>query len=187
MLRGRIPAAGAGGRRNGAVTHPQHPPRAEEDAIAYSDSIDRALKTHKSRSRVVSAVILVVGLLAVAAILLSGDRRRERAAHKVMVGDDSTAVAQLMGEPASVCPTGTLQHLGSRFPGGTPRLTRDAVQERLRQETARRWIYPDDGASTGCDARAGDTEIGFGRDGHVLWLVPVTGRETVVLPDTISI
>jgi hypothetical protein len=78
-------------------------------------------------------------------------------------------------------------HLASRFPGGTPRLTRDAVQERLRLETARRWIYPADAGRTGCTPHRGDVEIGFGRDGRVLWLVPVTGRETVVIPDTISI
>jgi hypothetical protein len=179
------------GRRPSYATQPSrtrnHPPRAEEDIIAYSDSIDRALKTHKPRSRVVSAVILGVGLLVVAAVLLSGGRRRERAAHKVMVGDDSASVAQLLGEPRQVCPTGNLLHLAARFPGGTPRVTRDAVQERLRLETARRWVYSSKTGRTGCTARTGDIEIGFGRDGRVLWLVPVTDRETVVIPDSISI
>ena len=163
---------------------PVRAPKREEETIAH-DPIDRALRTHLSRSRLVSAGILLLGLLAVAAILLSADRRRERAASRLAVGDDSTAVARTMGGSPVRCPTGTLAHLYESFPGGTPRPTREAALERLRLGTAARWIYPDDGEGAGCTARSGDTEVGLGRDGRVLWVVPVTGREFVEAPDTI--
>ena len=129
-------------------------------------------------------MILLLGLAVVAVIMLSGDRRRERAANRVMVGDDSTAVAGLLGPRPVRCPAGNLAHLYDRFPGGTPRTTRESALERLRLGTSARWIYPDDRGSTACTARSGDTEIGLGRDGRVLWVIPVTERETLVLPDT---
>ena len=135
----------------------------------------------------VSAVILLLGLAIVAAVLLSGDRRRERAASSVAVGDDSAAVIQRLGAQPIRCPTGNMLHVESRFPGGTPRTTREAVQERLRLHTAQRWIYPGEARGSGCTPLGGDTEIGFGRDGRVLWLVPVSGRDMIVLPDTVSI
>ena len=78
-----------------------------------------------------------------------------------------------------------MAHLNDRFQGGTPRVARDATLAWMRRETVARWIYPDDGGRSGCTPRGGDAEIGLGRDGSVIWLVPITGRKTLVLPDTI--
>ena len=133
----------------------------------------------------VSAVILALGLLAVLAILFSGDRRRERAASQVLPGDDSTLVVQRLGPPPVRCPVGTLAHLNDRFQGGTPRVTRESTLAWMRRETTARWIYPDDADERGCTPAQGAAEIGLGRQGQVVWTVPVHGRKTLVLPDTI--
>ncbi|HEX2204608.1 MAG TPA: hypothetical protein VHG91_14965 [Longimicrobium sp.] len=178
------------GRRNGpfgpgTATLQPRAPSAREAKIPASNPIDRALQTDKGRSRAVSAGILLLGLLIAAAILLSGDRRRERAASKIQLGDDTTAVVSALGPPAARCPPGQMTHLYDRFQGGTPRVARDAALARMRRETATRWIYPDDRGRNDCTPHDGDAEIGLDRDGRVVWLVPVTGRKTLVLPDTI--
>jgi hypothetical protein len=171
---------------------PQHPPipwdyrrgsSREEAAIAttWDRSIDQALKTHKARSRLLSLVILLLGLIVAAAILLSSGRRRERAANRIRLGDDSSAVVALLGAPAHRCPAGTLAHLVGRFPGGTPRVTIDASRGELREATAARWIYPDSRRGS-CAPNRGDVEVGLDRQGKVLWIVPVHGRKTLVLP-----
>ncbi len=127
-----------------------------------------------------SLAILLLGLLVAAAILLSSGRRRERAANRVKLGDDSTAVVALLGAPPHRCATGTLGHLVGRFPGGTPRVTIDASLGELREQTAARWVYPDGRGS--CAPGKGDVEVGLDRAGKVLWVVPVHGRKTLVLP-----
>src|SRR5215207_4491340 len=163
-------------RRGGLPDRCHTRPRrsAKEEKIATrSNPIDRALKTHKSRSRMVSAAILAVGVLVVLAVLLSPGRRRERAAGELAFGEDSTTVLERMGDSPRRCPTGTLEHVYDAFEGAIPRQTREAVLERMRRETATRWIYP---GRNGCTPRRGDVEIGFDRDGRVLWIVPSTRR-----------
>lgn len=128
----------------------------------------------------VSAGILLIGLLAAAAILLSSGRRQERAANRIKVGDDSTAVVALLGQPGQRCAPGSMAHLTERFPGGTPRLTIENMLGRFRVDTAARWVYPDDEGG-GCAPDEGDVEVGIDRNGKVLWLVP--RRKNLVAPE----
>ena len=75
------------------------------------DAVDRALKTHKRRSRMVSAAILLLGLVAVAAVMLRPERRRARAASRLEIGDDSAAVVRALGAPPSRCLGAGVDHL----------------------------------------------------------------------------
>ena len=113
-------------------------------------------------------MIVGVGLLFLAVMLLTGGRQRERAASRVMVGDDSASVARLLGDPAHQCAASNLAHLRDQFPGGTPRTTIDEELARLRGETARRWLYPE---GEGCIPGKGATEIGVDREARVVWVV----------------
>lgn len=123
----------------------------------------------------VSAAIVVLGLLVLgAALVFSGGRKQQRAASQVLVGDDTTEVKQLLGAPPHRCPTSSLSHLATRFPGGIPRPTAEEIVAGLRVETAARWVYP---RGAGCVTGRGDTEIGIDRQGRVLWVVPVTDSE----------
>jgi len=131
----------------------------------------------------VSAVILALGAVIVLAIMFSPGRRRERAAAGLMIGDDSARVAARLGGNPTRCPAGQLDHLFERFPGGIPRPTREEALAMMRRETGARWIYPGRG---GCTPQGGDAEVGLGRDGRVLWVVPATGRTPLVYPDTLT-
>jgi len=144
------------------------------------DSIDRALKTHKARSRMVSAAILLAGLLIVAAVLFSPARRRERAASHLRVGDDSIAVLDALGERPTRCMGAGVDHLADEFPAGTPRPAREAALSRLRRATATRWIYPGRG---GCRPAHDESEVGLDARGRVLWVLPAAGRVPLVLPE----
>ncbi|HEU0016273.1 MAG TPA: hypothetical protein VFQ45_21520 [Longimicrobium sp.] len=125
----------------------------------------------------VSAGIVAAGLIVLALALLSRGRERERKAVRVMVGDDSTAVARLLGEPPHRCPTSSLGHLVEQFEAGTPRPTIETTLEQLRARTAQRWVYPD---GAGCIPGDGDTELGLDAAGRVLWIVPVRERRPLV-------
>ncbi|MBW3572501.1 MAG: hypothetical protein KY467_15475, partial [Gemmatimonadetes bacterium] len=129
------------------------PPQEEPIASAYDTRVDQALRTHKRQSRMVSIAIIAIGLLVVAVSLLLGSRRREGRAASLAVGDDSTAVVRLLGEPPHRCQASNLAHLENQFPAGTPRPTVDEELVRLRRGTVARWVYPkgqgcvpDDGA-----------------------------------------
>jgi hypothetical protein len=125
----------------------------------------------------VSIAIVAIGALALAVILFTGSRQRERAAMRVMLGDDSTAVVGLLGEPPHRCPPSDLAHLRSEFAGGLPRPTIDEEIARLRGETAERWLYP---SGEGCVPGGGATEIGIDAGRRVLWIVPARGRRPLV-------
>jgi hypothetical protein len=149
----------------------------EEAKIPQADRhIDQVLPTHKRWSRIASGIILGVGLLIVAVVLVTGMRDREQAAVRVAPGEDSLAVASALGPPPQRCPTGSLGHLMWVFPPGTPRLTAEADLALLRAGTTHRWVYPAAGQPPTCDPAANATEIGWGADGRVLWIVPVHGR-----------
>ena len=141
------------------------------------DSIDRALKTHKRRSRMVSAAIVLLGLLALAAVMFTPARRRARAASHLAVGDDSAAVVRALGAPPSRCMGAGIDHLGDEFPAGTPAPAREATLLRLRRTTAARWVYPGRGE---CRPSPGDTEVGIDSAGRVLWVLPAAGRVPLV-------
>jgi len=136
------------------------------------------MRSHKRKSRMVSATIVGVGLLVVlAGLMFSGGRKLEKAAAQVSIGDDSTEVINLLGAPAHRCEASSLAHLASRFESGTPRPVIDETLAILRPATAARWVYP---AGAGCIPGDGDTEVGLDRTGRVLWIVPVTNKRPLV-------
>ena len=145
------------------------------------DAVDRALKTHKRRSRMVSAAILLLGLVAVAAVMLRPERRRARAASRLEIGDDSAAVVRALGAPPSRCLGAGVDHLVSEFPRDVPRPARDATLLRLRRATAARWLYPGRG---GCRPAPDETEVGIDSAGRVLWVLPATGRVPLVYTES---
>lgn len=129
-------------------------------------------------------MILLLGLVVVAWVLLSPERRRERRVDDLVVGDHAARVQALLGPPPATCPGGTLEHLAARFPTGTPPATVEGALERMQAETAERWVYPlDRGDRVGCVPGEGTTEVGFDRERRVLWYVPVTGRVAIVVPE----
>jgi hypothetical protein len=163
-----------------SIAAPPAPP--QEDPIAnrydaYDARIDQALRTHKRKSRMVSIAIVAIGLLVVAAGLLLGGRRREGRAASLAVGDDSTTVIRTLGEPPHRCEASNLAHLENQFPAGTPRPTIDEEMVRLRRGTVSRWVYP---KGQGCVPDDGAIEIGFDRQGHVLWVVPARDTRPLV-------
>jgi hypothetical protein len=125
----------------------------------------------------VSIAIIAIGLLIVAGSLLFGSRRRESKATQLVVGDDSTAVIGLLGAPPHRCQASNLAHLESQFPAGTPRPTIDEEMVRLRRGTVARWVYP---KGQGCVPDDGAIEVGFDRQGQVLWVVPTRDKRPLV-------
>lgn len=133
--------------------------------------------------RRVTALILVAGLAVVAYVLLSPERRRERRVADLELMADSADVRALLGAPGATCATGGLEHLGRRFPTGTPPAAVEDAVARLQQETAQRWVYPfDEDDPVGCVPPGGATEVGFDRRGRVLWYVPKTDQVAIVVP-----
>ncbi len=146
--------------------------------------MDQALRTRHRGVRRVTALILLAGIAVVAFILLSPGRRRERLVGDLRLMADSASVRALLGTPGATCTTGGLEHLGRRFPTGTPPAAVGEVTDRLQRETAQRWVYPlDEDGRAGCVPPDGATEVGLDRQGRVLWYVPVTGRVAIVVPE----
>ena len=134
--------------------------------------------------RRVTALILLAGLAVVAYVLLSPERRRERRIADLRLTADSADVRALLGAPGATCVTGGLEHLGRRFPTGTPPATAEDVVARLQAETAQRWVYPPDADDpVGCVPPDGATEVGLDRRGRVLWFVRKTDQVAIVVPE----
>ena len=145
--------------------------------------MDQALRVRQRGVWRVTALILLVGVAILAWVFLGTERRRTRAVAKLELMDDQARVAQILGSPPARCPAGGLDHLRERFPTGTPPAAVEQALARLQDETAERWVYPlERGERAGCTPRRGSTEIGFDREGHVLWYVPVTGRVALEVP-----
>jgi len=128
----------------------------------------------------VSAGIIALGVLILAGVLLFRDGGRERAAGSVRVGDDSTSVAARLGKNPQRCAENDLGHLADAFPANTPRPTVEETLGGLHGRTTVRWVYAGK-QRTPCRARRGDTEVGFDREGRVLWAVPVFGTTPIVM------
>jgi hypothetical protein len=129
----------------------------------------------------VSAAIIAAGVLVALAVYLFADRNRERVAGSVRVGDDSTSVIARLGKAPTRCPGNELQHLLDAFPGGTPRPTAEDLLRTLYGRTATRWVYPARAHARPCVPRAGDHEVGFDRNGRVVWVVPVHGSTPITM------
>jgi hypothetical protein len=146
----------------------------------YDRNIDRAIGSHRNWSRALSAAIIILGVVGVIGLsMLRRDRQTARAARAVRVGDDSASVLAALGTPAMRCATGGLGHLRGALPPGTPRPTADETLERLRRNTAARWVW---GKRASCSPRAGHTEVGFTRGGLVYWAVAEYGDGPATLP-----
>ena len=158
-------------------------PRREEAQIAkpYDRRVDRALHTHRGRSRLVSAAIIGAGVLVILLIYLFRDQGRERSAQSIRVGDDSTSVAQRLGAGQQRCRGDDLAHLANTFPANTPRPTVEEALGSLNGRTTMRWVYGSEGRPNPCRPRRGDTEVGFNNEGRVLWAVPVHGTTPIVM------
>jgi hypothetical protein len=158
---------------------------AQEDRIpAAYDTIDRALKTHKHGSRRLSLVIVILGLVAVAAAFyFSPDRRRQRAAASLPHEADTTLVMRTLGPRPTRCPAGTLDHLRGELAASGLSGEVDTVMVQLQRETRQRWIYPGRG---GCTPQKGETELGIDAGGRTLWLQPAAEHGHVILSPHIS-
>jgi hypothetical protein len=147
------------------------------------DTIDRALNTHKSTSRRVSALIIVLGLIAVAvAVYLSPDHRRRRAADRLPPQADSALVLGTLGPRPTRCPPGAMSHLEGEL-SSPASLEADSVMLQVRRDTRQRWIYP---GRQGCTPRKGETELGIDSAGRMLWIQPGAQRGEVKLSPAIS-
>ncbi len=129
----------------------------------------------------VSAGIIGLGLVVLLGVLLFRDRGRERSASSLRVGDDSASVVQRLGGEPARCAANDLGHLANAFPVNTPRPTVEEGLGALYGRTATRWVYSSGGHDNPCRPRAGDTEVGFDREGRVLWAVPVHGTTPIVM------
>ncbi|HEU4556380.1 MAG TPA: hypothetical protein VFS20_00980 [Longimicrobium sp.] len=160
------------------------PSRRPEDAIPKPyDHVDRALNTHKRRSRLLSATILLLGIVGLlVALNYAPDRQRRRHARELPLGTDSLAVLQRLGERPTRCPAGTMEHLLPHI-SGLGDEQQDTALARLRRGTQARWLYP---GRRGCSPEVGETEVGIDSAGRVLWVLPVARRGSVRLPDTIT-
>jgi hypothetical protein len=125
----------------------------------------------------VSAAIIAAGVLILLGYLMLGDRKRERSARSIRLGDDAASVATRMGGEGAKCPVGDLAHLQNAFPPNTPRPTAEEEIAGLRGRTATRWVYGDDG----CTPESGDTEVGFTSAGRVVWVVRTHGTTPITM------
>lgn len=148
--------------------------------------LDHALRTPQRGIWIATMAILLAGAAAIWVATSTGERGRMRVLERVEPGDSAQRVVELLGEPARTCPTGSLEHLHPQFPPGWASALRDAAIERLQEETLRRWIYPLDERAPSCAPAPGTTEVGLDQEQRVLWYVPISGRQPLVLPPHIT-
>jgi hypothetical protein len=155
----------------------------EAEIPVVSNELDRALKTNKRRSRLASAGILALGLLALfLAIQFSPSKRRQRAAAALPPGADSAAVTAALGSRPTRCPAGSLDHLAGALPALSVE-RQDSALARLHRATRERWLYPGD---KGCGGSPGGSEVGIDSAGRVLWVLPDQDHGTVRLAPGVS-
>lgn len=147
--------------------------------------IDDAMRVSPKQIRVATAIVLGLGLVVLAwAFFASGDRGRRMDLRRIQPGDPAQLVTERLGPAPANCAAGTLEHLRTHFPGDFAPAAVDDALDRMREATAQRWVYSEAGDRARCTARSGDSEIGVGADGQVLWLVRSTGRSMVEVLDT---
>lgn len=146
-------------------------------------NVDRAIRRRQRGIRRATAAVVVIGLGGLVWAYTLPEQRQGRRAGGLEIGDDSARITERFGAVGRVCPVGALEHLRDRFPEDTPPATAQAALERMRRETARRRVIPLPRGTDDCLPDPGATEIGIDRDGRVLWIVPLTGRTPLRLPD----
>jgi hypothetical protein len=152
-----------------------------------NQKVNRAIDPRQRGIRRATAVIVVLGVLGIVWAWNTPDRRRARLAGGVHIGDDSARIAEVMRTRGVACPTGGLAHLRDRFPAGYAPAAQEELLARMVRETAQRRVIPLRSEGGGCVPARGDTELGIGRDGRVLWMVEATGRTPVRLPDALAV
>jgi hypothetical protein len=172
---GADPAAGAASAKSPTRTAPL----AQEARIPAYDPIDRALKTHKHGSRRLSLIIVVLGLIAVAAALyFSPDRRRRREAVRLPLDADTAQVLRTLGPRPTRCPPGAMEHLADGLGWLQERDSGSALAQ-LKRDTRQRWLYP---GRRGCMPQKGETELGIDAGGRMLWIQPDAPGEVRLSP-----
>jgi hypothetical protein len=147
--------------------------------------LEHELREPQWTIRIITLVILLAGAAVVFYAFSRSEARRERAVRGIEVADSTAQVVERLGQPPHVCATGSLAHLEGHFPTGWPAAAQSRAIERLRQETAERWVYPlRDTTADPCTVPRNATELGIGHDGRVRWFIPLQGRESLRLPPT---
>lgn len=137
--------------------------------------------------RVVTILILVVGAGIVVYALMRPEARRERAVGALALGDTATAATQRIGATPTICGSDDLHHLGGRFPPGWSGAAQERAIEWLEEQTVERWVYPlNAGERASCAGAAGLTEVGIGANGRIVWVLPLSGRRPLMLPETLQ-
>jgi hypothetical protein len=144
--------------------------------------LDYALRSRQRGVWLATAAILLMGVVAILLTTRTGEGGRMRTLDRIEPGDTTTRVVEVMGEPARRCATGSLEHLRTQFPPGWSPAALEHAIERLKEETAQRWIYPIGSSAADCTPPRGMTEIGLDEEQRVLWYVPVTGKRPLELP-----
>jgi hypothetical protein len=145
--------------------------------------IDRALHTSGKGPLIATIVIGVVGLLLLLWFVSPTERKRRAVMGELEIGADSSRVVRLLGAPVR-CSSATVARMRAGFPTDWPAPAVESVSGRLAQATAQRWVYAINRRKRlGCGAAEGHTEVGVGKDGRVLWFIPVTGRTPIKMPD----
>jgi hypothetical protein len=153
----------------------------------HAARIDRSVRKPQWAVRIVTLVILAAGAAVIAYAWTRSEAQRERAVRGLAPGDTVALVRAALGEPPVVCPTGDLAHLEAQFPGGWPGAARGRAIEELRAATAERWVYPlRDARQAPCAPQDGVTEIGVSERARIVWIVPLSGRHPLRLPESIE-
>lgn len=131
----------------------------------------------------VTAAILLLGLVALVWMLSPTERERRSVVRELEIGDDTARVVAALGPPIR-CRTLGSETLREHFPEDWSPAAAEAAMGRLQQETAHRWVYPINlRKRIPCESQEAHTEVGVDRQGRVLWLVPLTGKTPLRLPD----
>jgi hypothetical protein len=151
------------------------------------DQSERAIREPQWTVRIVTILILVAGAVIVAHALTRPEARRERAVGPLAPGDTASAAAERLGASPTVCGSDDLTHLLGRFPHGWSGAAQERAVEWLEESTVERWVYPlNAGERASCAGAAGLTEVGIGADGRLVWILPLAGRKSLLLPDTLQ-
>jgi hypothetical protein len=145
--------------------------------------LDRALQTSGKGPLMATVVIAAIGLLLLIWFVSPTERKRRSAMGELEIGADSARVHRLLGAPVR-CSAAQVARMRAGFPTDWPAPAVESVSARLAGATAQRWVYPINlRKRIGCGAADGHTEVGIGKNGRVLWFIPVTGRTPIQMPD----
>jgi hypothetical protein len=145
--------------------------------------IDRALRLENPWMWIATFAVLILGIVLILLAVVPGNRGRQQAVDRVQVGEPGERATEVIGLEPRRCPADDLGHLRNSFAEGWPQAAVDVALEELERLTTERWVYAESAqAVAGCEARPGQTEVGIGEDGTVVWTLPVFGRSALRTP-----